>query len=185
MALKSTIFKADVQIADMDRNYYAEHSLTLARHPSETDERLMARLLAFIFNADPALEFGKGISTDDEPDLWQKDLTGNVERWIDLGQPDERDIRRACGRANHVALYLYGGRSADVWWQQTGPKLAGLDNLSVWRLPQDSVAALAKLAERNMKLQATIQEGLAWLGNDQDNLSLEPVCLKGEKGREK
>jgi uncharacterized protein YaeQ len=98
MALKATVVKAELQVSDMDRHYYASHNLTLAQHPSETDERLMVRLLAFALNADERLEFGKGLSSDDEPDLWRRDYTGDIELWIDLGQPDESRIRKASGR---------------------------------------------------------------------------------------
>ena len=123
MALKATIFKADLQIADMDRSYYADHSLTVARHPSETDERMMVRLLAFALHAGEALAFGKGLSTEDEPDLWLRDLTGVIDLWIDVGLPDEKRIRRACGRAEQVYVYSYGGHGADLWWKQTGADL--------------------------------------------------------------
>ena len=116
MALKATIFKAGLQIADMGRNYYHDHALTLARHPSETSERMMVRLLAFALNASETLTFGKGLSTDDEPDLWQKDLTGAIDLWIDVGLPDEKSIRKACGRAAQVRIYSYGGRNAELWW---------------------------------------------------------------------
>ena len=111
MALKATIFKADLSIADMDRNYYADHALTLARHPSETDERMMVRLAAFALNAHERLAFGGGISTEDEPALWRRDLTGAIEQWIDVGLPEARDLRRACGRASEVIVYAYGGRA--------------------------------------------------------------------------
>ena len=122
MALKSTIFKADLQIADMDRQYYDGHGLTIARHPSETDERMMVRILAFVLHAHAALTFGKGLSTDDEPDLWQKDLTGAIELWIDVGQPDEKRIMKACGRSNQVVIYSYSSMS-NIWWNQINSKV--------------------------------------------------------------
>jgi uncharacterized protein YaeQ len=118
MALNATIYKAELQVSDMDRHYYATHALTLARHPSETEERLMVRLLAFALYADERLEFGKGLSADDEPDLWRKDYSGDIQQWIELGQPDEARIRKACGRAEQVVVINYGGRAADVWWVQ-------------------------------------------------------------------
>lgn len=118
MALKATVFKAELQVADMDRHHYGTYNLTLARHPSETDERMMVRVLAFALFADPALGFGKGLCVDDEPDLWQKDLTGVIERWIDVGQPDEKWIRKACGRAREVVVLAYG-RALEVWWNGT------------------------------------------------------------------
>ncbi len=165
MALKATIFKAELQIADMDRNYYHEHALTIARHPSETDERMMLRVLAFALNASDALSFGKGLSTDDEPDLWQKDLTGAIELWIDVGQPDDKRIRRACGRAREVILYNYGGHGAAIWWDQIAGKLDRTRNLTVISLPTAASQGLAKLAQRNMQLNCTIQDGQIWLGD--------------------
>ena len=131
MALKATVFKADIQVADMDRHHYADYSLTLARHPSETDERMMVRLLAFALFADPALAFGKGLCVDDEPDLWQKDLTGAIERWIDVGQPDDKWVRKACGRAREVVVLAYG-RALEVWW--SGVPTATVQNVrnDVW-----------------------------------------------------
>ncbi len=166
MALKSTIFKASLNISDIDRGYYAEHALTLARHPSETDERMMVRLLTFALFADEALSFGKGISTDDEPDLWQKDLTGQILRWIELGQPDERRVRQACGRAAHVVVVCYG-TAADVWWNQQRDKLERLSNLTVIRLPVSATQGMAKLAARNMTLQCMVQDGqIMWSADD-------------------
>jgi uncharacterized protein YaeQ len=159
MALNATTYKAELAISDMDRHYYATHALTLARHPSETDERLMVRLLAFALYADERLQFGKGISSDEEPDLWRKDLTGEILEWIELGQPDEQRIRKACGRARQVIVVNYSGRSADIWWSKNEASLARAKNLSVIDIPAAAVGALAALAERNMRLQCLIQDG--------------------------
>lgn len=177
MALKATIFKADLQIADMDRHYYHDHSLTIARHPSETDERMMVRLLAFSLNARHTPVFGKGLSSDDEPALWAKDLTGNVELWIDVGQPDLRDIRKACGRAARVIIYSYGGRGADLWWRQNRAMLSHINNLTVVHLPAPATQSLTKLARRTMRLQCTIQDGAVWLGDDTEHIEVAPVTL--------
>lgn len=181
MAIKATIFKARVQIADMDRNVYADHALTLARHPSETDERMMVRLLAFALHVpaddhDGALEFGRGLSDADEPDLWQRDLTGAVQHWIEIGQPDERRILRAAGRATRVTVLAYGS-SAPIWWQGLADRLARTRNVEVWRLPAEQSQALAGLAQRTMQLQATIQDGHAWLGDGQQAVELTPERL--------
>jgi uncharacterized protein YaeQ len=178
MALKATIFKAELQIADMDRNYYHDHALTIAQHPSETDERMMVRLLAFALHADDALAFGKGLSTDDEPDLWQKDLTGAIETWIDVGLPDEKRVRKACGRARQVFVYSYGGRVAEMWWNQSSDKLDRIKNLSVINLSPETSQALAKLAQRNMQLQCTIQEGQVWLSDKDNAVQVERVLVK-------
>jgi uncharacterized protein YaeQ len=157
MALTATTYKAELAISDMDRHYYATHALTLARHPSETDERLMVRLLAFALFADERLQFGKG-SVDDEPDLWRKDLTGEILEWIDVGQPDEQRIRKACGRARQVIVINYGGRAADIWWEKNAASLERAKNLTVIDIPAVAVSALAALAERTMRLQCMIQD---------------------------
>jgi len=179
MALKATIYKAELQVSDLDRHYYQAHSLTLARHPSETDERLMVRLLAFALHASETLAFGRGISTEDEATLWDIDPTGNIDLWIDVGLPDERDIRRACHRSRRMVLFTYGGRAADIWWQQNAEKLAAHQNLTVLNLAAADSQALAALAGRNMKLQCTIQEGRIWLADDTRNLELLPRRLQG------
>ncbi len=177
MALKATIFKADLQIADMDRNYYGDHSLTLARHPSETDERMMVRLLAFCLFAHGQLGFGKGLCVDDEPDLWRKDLTGAIELWIDVGLPDEKWTRKACGRSSRVVVVSYGARTADIWWEQNRGKLERQTNLTVINLPPAASQALTALANRTMRLQCTIQDGQVWLTDGQETVHLEPVVL--------
>jgi len=174
MALKSTIFKLELQIADLDRNYYQNHTLTVARHPSETDERMMVRVLAFAMHADPALVFGKGLSSEDEPDLWRKDLTGAIELWIDVGLPDEKRIRRACGRSRQVVVLTYGGRVADMWWQQNQAALQRQDKLTVINLAAEDTRALAALAERGMQLQCTLQEGELWLIVDGESTRILP-----------
>ncbi|MFH2087575.1 MAG: YaeQ family protein [Pseudomonadota bacterium] len=174
MALKSTIFKVELQIADLDRNYYQNHTLTVARHPSETDERMMVRVLAFAMHADPTLVFGKGLSSEDEPDLWRKDLTGAIELWIDVGLPDEKRIRRACGRSQQVVVLTYGGRVADMWWQQNQAALQRQDKLTVINLSTEDSRALAALAERGMQLQCTLQEAELWLIVDGENTRIVP-----------
>ncbi|MFO1323982.1 MAG: YaeQ family protein [Burkholderiales bacterium] len=178
MALKSTIFKADVAVADIDRGYYRDHVLRIARHPSETDERMMVRLLAFALHADDALEFGRGISTEDEPDLWRRDLTGAIEQWIEVGLPDEREIRKACGRANEVRVLAYGGRSVELWWEGVREKLARLDRLAVSEVPVEASRALAGLAGRTMRLQVTIQEGHVFVADGAVSVPVELRVLK-------
>ena len=178
MALKATICKATLQIADMDRNYYHDHVLTIARHPSETDERMMIRILAFTLHANEALSFGRGLSADDEPDLWQKDLTGSIDAWIDVGQPDDKRIRRACGRAGQVYLYCYGGHASRLWWDQISDKLERTRNLTVKSVAQPASKALAALADRNMQLHCTVQDDQIWLANDQHTVQVGIETIK-------
>lgn len=177
MAQKATIFKAVLNVADTDRSYYAEHALTIARHPSETDERMQVRLLAFAAHAHERLQFTRGLSSDDEPDLWQKDLTDAIEVWIDVGLPDERRVRKACGRAHQVIIYVYGGRGADLWWQQNADTLARFKNLRVLSLPKEQTDALAALTERTMELQITIQDGQFWISGGEDTVAVTPTIL--------
>ena len=176
MALNATIFKADLQISDMDRHYYQNHGLTIARHPSETDERMMVRLLAFARHANEALTFAKGLSDSDEPDLWQKDLTGAIELWIEVGQPDEKRILKACGRSAQVVLYTYG-HAVDIWWKQIAPRLSRLRNLTVVNLEPSTSQSLAALAERGMQLQCSVQDGELWLAGSQGSVQVAPVIL--------
>lgn len=176
MALKSTIYKIDLNIADMDRQYYAQHSLTLAKHPSETDERVMVRLIAFTLYAGEALIFGKGLSDDEEPDLWQKDLTGAIQLWIDVGLPAEKEIRKACGRAKQVVVVLYGGRVAEMWWSQNSKALSKINNLTVINL--HSTQALAGITSRSMNISCTIQDGQILVSHDAGSFDISPIVFK-------
>ena len=175
MALSSTIFKANLQISDMDRHYYEEHQLTLARHPSETDERMMVRLLAFALHAHEQLSFTKGLCDDEEPALWQKSLSDEIDLWIDVGMPDERRLRKACNRSNQVCLYLYGGRNAELWWQRNSNKLQRFTNLSVIEISEETCLELLGLVERSMQIQCTVQDGEAWLNSGDRTVSVTPL----------
>jgi uncharacterized protein YaeQ len=174
MAQKATVYKVDLQIADMGRNHFQNYALTMACHPSETETRMMVRLLAFALNANDDLLFSKGISTDDEPDLWRKSLADDILLWIELGQPDEKRLRRACGRAEKVFVYTYQNRSADVWWLQHESMLQRFENLQIFSFNEKSIDAFQQLINRNMKLQCTIQDSECWLtdGNTSAHIEL-------------
>ena len=179
MAAKATIYKAELSVSDMDRHYYATHQLTLAMHPSETEERLMVRVLAFALNAGEQLAMGRGISsTEEEPDLWARDLTGAIDLWIEIGQPDEQRLRKACGRAKEVHVYCYSGRSAAVWWEKSAKDFARFSNLRVLEVPAEATAQLATLAARNMQLQCLVQDGHAQLMSDAGAVDVGLVTLK-------
>jgi len=172
MAISSTINKVSLNIANMDSHYYQTHELTVAQHPSENDFRFMIRLVAFMANAHERLNFTKGLSTDDEPELWQKSLTGDIELWIELGQPDEKRIRKACGRAKQVVIYTYREGKASVWWEQQCEKLARFKNLSVVHISANGIEGMVK---RTMDLQCSIQDGEIYLN---DNTFIQEVTLK-------
>lgn len=151
----------------MDRHYYQPHALTLAQHPSETEERLMLRVLVFALHASESLAFTKGLSSDDEPDIWQKSLSGDIELWIELGQPSEKRLRKACGRARQVLVYTYGRNTVEPWWKQIEPQLSRFNNLVVFYIPPAITKALASSAQRNRSVQVNIQEKeISWLCND-------------------
>lgn len=177
MALRSTIYKVDLQVADLDRGHYADYPLTIARHPSETEERMMMRVLAFALHAGPGLEFCRGLSTADEPDLWRRDPTGAIELWIEVGLPDERRVRKACARAAHVVVLAYGGPRAQAWWAQHRDALARHDNLEVRLVAPHEAEALAQLARRTLRASCTIQDGQAWLTCDAGSACVEPTTL--------
>ncbi|MDN5842609.1 MAG: YaeQ family protein [Alcaligenaceae bacterium] len=178
MALRATIYKAELNVADNDRAYYGSHALTVARHPSETDERLMVRLVAYALyvSDDGLLTFTRGLSEADEPALWRRDLTGAVKQWIEVGLPDERRLLKACGRADEVIVFAYG-RSADIWWAGVRHKLARARNLKVYMLPVEGTLALAALVERSMVLNANVQDAIVWVSGEKGEASLEVVPL--------
>jgi uncharacterized protein YaeQ len=182
MAIKATIYKANLQLADMDRNVYGDHGVTLARHPSETDERMMMRLLAFALHV-PAdnhrgtLDFAKSLWDTDEPDLWQKDLTGQIVHWIDVGQPDDKRLMKASPRAEGVSVYTFA-HSSPIWWNGVANKITRARNIHVWLVPPEQSQALAALAERTMQLQVTVQDGTVWVGDGKKpSVEVAPVRL--------
>lgn len=178
MALSATVFKAEVNIADMDRHYYQTHNLVLAQHPSETDIRMMVRVLAFALNANEELQFTKGLSTDEEPELWQKTLNDEIELWIELGQPDEKRIRKACGRAKQVIIYCYSGNSAAIWWNQVGSQLQRFNNLTVINLPALECEAMASMVQRTMQLNVSLQDGVVSISDNVQNIDITPEILR-------
>lgn len=165
MALKSTVFKAELQLADLDRNHFGDYALTLAQHPSETMERVMIRLLAFALYASEDLRFGRGLSNEEDASLWEIDPAGVTRLWIDLGLPDETRIKKACSRADRAVVITYGGRASDLWWLQNAQTLSRYRNLSVVQITPEDSETLVTLANRTMKLSWTIQEGMVYLSD--------------------
>lgn len=177
MAQRATVYKADLSVADVDRHYYADHALTLALHPSETETRMMVRLLAFALHADAALEFGRGLSAEDEPDLWLTDPTGVIRLWIDVGLPDLRAVRKACGRARHVVVLAYGDRKGELWWAENAAEFARCRNLDVLAIDDAHADALAAMAARSMTLSCTVQDGHLMLASEQRTIEFTPRRL--------
>jgi len=183
MALKATIYKANIALADMDRQVYADHAVTIARHPSETDERMMIRLLAFALNVPAsndhgALEFAKDLWDVDEPGLWQKDLTGQIDHWIEVGQPDDKRLMRIVPRSGRVSVYSFSA-STPIWWSGIANKVTRARNLSVWQVPAEQSQELGALAARTMQLQVTVQDGSVWIGDGKRSVDVIPERLYG------
>ncbi|MGL4370324.1 MAG: YaeQ family protein [Spirochaetota bacterium] len=172
MAKNSTVYKAHLSIADIDRNYYAEHALTLACHPSETEERLMVRLVAFALNADERLVPAAGMTDNEEPDFWLKDYTGIITLWVEIGQPDEKRILKACGRSGSVKIYTYTANPA-LWWNSISGKVAKAKNLQVYSIDSRSAKELAVFAQRNIDMNVTVQDDEIWVRNETS-----AVCVK-------
>ena len=178
MALKSTIYKAKLEVVDLDRHYYATHDLTLACHPSETEVRLLVRIVAFALNAHERLTFGKGVSDSDEPDLWLKDLDSQIDLWVELGHPDDRTITKACGRSRRVVVYTYSA-NPHLWWDSLEARAGRWRNLKVVSLDAEDCAGLEVFADRSLDLQITIQDGEVWVrGSKGEEVRLTPTTLK-------
>jgi uncharacterized protein YaeQ len=182
MALKATVCKATLQIADIDRGVYADHQLILARHPSENDERMMVRLLAFALNV-PAdsrnggLEVAKGMWEPEEPELWERDLTGHIRHWIEVGQPEERRLVKASGRADRVSVYAFS-HAASLWWSGLGGRVHRAANIEAWLVPAEQSRELATLAGRSMQLQVNRQDGDIWVADGERSVQVVPERLR-------
>jgi uncharacterized protein YaeQ len=183
MAQKATIYKVELSVSDMDRHYYETHTLTVAKHPSETDERLMVRILAFALNAHEHLEFTRGLSTDDEPDIWQKSLSGELELWVALGLPGAKIVRQSCGKADEVIIYCYGGRTAEIWWEKIKNSTTRFDNLQVVNFSEKDTRELGKQVNRSMRLQVNIQDGDVMVSVDGSIVYVTPVKWKNADHR--
>ena len=174
MALKATIYKVKLEISDCDRNYFHSHELTISCHPSETEQRMMVRLLAFALYASDDLSFTKGLCADDEPELWNKNLSGEIEQWISLGQIDEKQLRKSLGRSKQVIIMTYNGNKSSIWWEKNHSKYSQLNNLQIHNIKTEDVTAMQDFVSRNMDLQLTIQEGIIWLSDSSQTISIEP-----------
>ena len=175
MAKSSTIYKVELQVSDLDRHYYHTHALTIAQHPSETEQRMMVRILAFTLNASERLEFTKGLSTDDVPDLWEKALTGDIQHWIEIGQPSVKRVKKACNQSEKVSIYTFSGHSAEVWLRQNKAEFTRQTRLTIIDFPTEQLSELTQCVARTMSLQCTIQDGLIWFGDAQNSIEITPV----------
>ncbi|MEY2842042.1 MAG: hypothetical protein RI920_79 [Pseudomonadota bacterium] len=182
MAIKATIFKAQINLADMDRQVYADIAVTIARHPSETDERMMVRALALALGwpantNEGTLELAKDMWDVDEPALWHKNYSDEILHWVDVGQPDDKRVMKACGRARQVSVWAFQN-STPIWWEGMVNKVSRASNLTVWQVPTEQSQALAAMAQRSMQLQMTVQDGTVWVNDGTHNVEITPQALR-------
>ncbi|MFY8275268.1 YaeQ family protein [Pseudoalteromonas sp. SSDWG2] len=180
MALKATIIKARLNVSDLNRHHYQEYPLTVAQHPSETEQRLMIRLLTFALNASENLQFTKGLCAEDEPELWCREMDDSISLWIDLGLPDEKRIKKACTQAKNVVLYTYGENTQSMWWQKNQPKLHSFKNLTIVSLAYEQTQQLAAMASRSIDLTITIEDNEVWVSNNEQSLQINLTLLQGQ-----
>ncbi|MCV6626938.1 MAG: YaeQ family protein [Cellvibrionaceae bacterium] len=171
MALKPTIHKCQIQLSDMDRHIYEQYNLTLAQHPSETVERLCARLMAFCFDTHEDLQFAGGLCVDDEPELWQKSPSGEIEHWVEVGQPELDRVKKLSRRAVRMSVYSFG-KPAPTWWQINGDKLAALDKVSVYNFDWGQMQALAQAFSDDSSLSVSISDQVAFISTHAAQIEL-------------
>jgi uncharacterized protein YaeQ len=176
MALPSTIYRASIELSDLDRNCYESLQVTVAQHPSETAERMVARLLAYALCYREGLVFTKGISAGDEPDLWLKGPDGRVDLWVEVGVPEPERIVKATRHAREVIVYVCGN-SQHHWQKQHLSKLSNLSNLTIYLIDQQFIRQVAQHLQRSIIFGLTITEGLMYLtvGNETLETALVPV----------
>ena len=171
MALKASIYKANLSVSDMDRNVFGDFNLTVALHPSETVERMMVRILAFCYRAAENLTFTKGLSSMDEPDLWLKHDNGTILEWIEVGQPTPERLKKASGQSQAVEVFTYG-RGMDVWWKSNSAAIRALPKVSIHYFAADELQSLTALADKTMNLTVTITESIAYVSSAAGDITI-------------
>lgn len=178
MALSATIYKFSLSISDLNRDYYSSVQLTVAQHPSENIERMMARVVAYCLNASDELAFTKGLSTPETPDIWEKSLDDQINLWVEVGEPTAEKVKKATRQAKAVKVYSFNSKS-DVWWAQEQKKFDSL-NASVIQLAWEDIQGLAKLVERTMTMAVTITGSSAFINADLGDSEVNWSMLQGE-----
>ncbi len=177
MALKSTIYKFNTQVNNFDTDHYQHYSLSIALHPSEKVERMLLRWVAFCLFANERLSFTKGLSTDDEPDLWQKSLSDEIELWIELGLPDEKRLKKGLNRSQQCVVFAYGGQKVESWFEQVQRSKLDLARLQVYQVDTNLFTDIASELDRNVIADCTIQDGSCTLCLNDANAYLTPLKL--------
>tara|TARA_R110002072_G_scaffold534_6_gene4006 strand:- start:179115 stop:179657 length:543 start_codon:yes stop_codon:yes gene_type:complete len=173
MALGSTIYKVDINLSNFNTHYYQDFNLTMAKHPSEDEARMMYRLLAFLYCAHEDLKFTRGLSTTEEPELWQKDYTGQIIQWIDMGLPDLKRIRQACGKSQSVKVFTYHQNKAQEWYQKNKSDFEKNKKLEVYHFNVNENGPIDKFVKKSMVLSCIIEESHMYLSNDNERIGIE------------
>jgi len=174
MAIGASIYKVNLNLSNFNTHYYHDFNLTMAKHPSENEARMMFRLAAFCYCAHEDLEFTKGLSTQDEPELWQKDLTGDILHWIELGQPDEKRIKQAAGKSRKVSIFTTNPNSALEWESKIKKKVSS-DKVNIYHLDVTDNGPIDRFVEKSMILSCTLEDNLMHLSNDRERIGIQVI----------
>jgi uncharacterized protein YaeQ len=178
MALKATIFKAKISLSNLNIHFYDELTLTIARHPSENNLRMMSRILAYLLTAQEGPVFTKGISSDTEPDIWIVNHDGSVDHWIELGHLDERRIRQSSSKAKKVSIFSYQGNQSLSWFSSIENGLSRFNNLNIIHFSFPENQNIEDFAERGMNFSCNIEDDEMWLSTEQDRICVQFQYLK-------
>ena len=174
MALKPTIYKFKIALSDLNHDHYSSLNRTVALHPSETLERMMARVLAFCLHAhsdtEQLMTFTKGLSSIDEPDIWLRSLDDQLQLWVDVGEPSFERMKKACRQSKHTVVYSFNAKSA-VWWKQSMVQLQSLP-LYVIQFQYAEMQKMAALAERTMDWAITLSGESAFVATSSTQVEL-------------
>lgn len=178
MALKPTIYKLRISLSDLNRDYYDTLNLTVAQHPSETIERMMARALAYCINAQENLVFTRGLSTIEEPDIWVRTMDDQIALWIDIGEPAVDRVKKSTRIASVVKVYSFNDKAkSDVWWQKNQNKFRQL-NAAFYQFDWPAIQELANQVERTMDFSVTITANSAYVATEKGECEVSWECLQ-------
>ncbi|WP_299659555.1 YaeQ family protein [uncultured Psychromonas sp.] len=178
MALKPTIFKMNINVSNLDQDLYETIPLTIAQHPSETTERMVTRILAFVLNNQEFLSFTKGLSEADDPDIWAKNYSDEFLLWVDVGEPGFERIKKACRQAKSVKVYTFNTKS-NVWWKQSLKDFSKI-TAQVYQFDFEQIQSFASLVERTMDFSITLTDNVFYIAADKGSCEVNLTTLKGE-----
>ncbi|TEW47870.1 YaeQ family protein [Psychromonas algicola] len=176
MALKPTIFKMNINVSDLDNDVYETIVLTVAQHPSETTERMVTRILAYVLNNQEFLSFTTGLSEADDPDIWAKNYSDEFLLWVDVGEPAFDRIKKAARQAKVAKVYTFNTKSG-VWWKQSQKDFATI-KAEVYQFEFEQIQQFAALVERTMDFSITITDGVFYIAANKGSCEVNLTTLQ-------